>query len=492
MVPESVGTKNLVGGKSTKTKAQSQRDGEPPLITGWIPFIGKALEFSRDAHKFVEEQKEKFGDVFTVLIAGKYMTFIMDPLVYPSIIKHGQQLDFSEFTNTAAAFAFGYPPMVNRKFPGLKEEITRSFKLLQGDNLTALTESMMGNLILVLRQDHLREDGWKSGSMYQFCNAVMFEASFLTFYGKPPTANRHAGMELLREDFVKFDNVFPFLIAQVPIWLLGRTRTIREKLISYFLPHRISCWSNTSQFVRRRMEVFDHFGSLSDFDKAAHHFGILWASVGNTIPACFWTLYQLLRHPEALQVIRQEIQDTLRLSGLDFDRDVKLSKEQLDKLLYLESAINESFRLSSASMNIRVSKEDFSLQLDAERTVAVRKGDIIAMFPQSMHLDPEIYEEPQTFQFDRFIQDGRPRTGFYKRGQKLKYYLMPFGSGSSICPGRFIAISEIKQFLCLLLLHFDLQLEDGQTTATPDPRRVGLGVPPPTTDVHFRYRVRKV
>lgn len=46
-------------------------------------------------------------------------------------------------------------------------------------------------------------------------------------------------------------------------------------------------------------------------------------------------------------------------------------------------------------MNIRVAQEDFSLRLDGERSVAVRKGDIIALYPQSMHMDPEIYEEPQ-------------------------------------------------------------------------------------------------
>lgn len=46
-------------------------------------------------------------------------------------------------------------------------------------------------------------------------------------------------------------------------------------------------------------------------------------------------------------------------------------------------------------MNIRVVQEDFSLQLDSERSAKVRKGDIIVLYPQSLHLDPEIYEDPQ-------------------------------------------------------------------------------------------------
>lgn len=140
-----------------------------------------------------------------------------------------------------------------------------------------------------------------------------------------------------------------------------------------------------------------------------------------------------MSHPEALQFVRRELEDVLRLSGVEFsrDKDVTLTPAHLEKLLYMgtctqrfcirtlrdvnlkiigptfstESAIEESLRLCAASMIIRVAQEDFSLRLDAERSAAVRKGDIIALYPQAMHLDPEIYEDPQvrwtTFQLKR-------------------------------------------------------------------------------------------
>lgn len=74
---------------------------------------------------------------------------------------------------------------------------------------------------------------------------------------------------------------------------------------------------------------------------AGHHFAMLWASVANTIPACFWSMYNLVSHPDALQVVRQQILDILNLSGVEFstDKDVTLSKEFLDKLLYLGQAL---------------------------------------------------------------------------------------------------------------------------------------------------------
>lgn len=482
------------------TRWRKRRPGEPPLITGWIPYIGKALEFGRDAKTFLEDLKRKHGDVFTVHMAGKYMTFIMDPLLFPSIIKHGRQLDFHEFTNKVASATFGYPPTNNAvKFPGLQEKISRTFQLLQGENLTRLTESMMGNLMLLFRQDHLGEGAgqvntWKSSKMYDFCNKVMFEASLLTMYGRPLTTRRHSGAGVLRDQFVQFDSMFPLLIAQIPIALLRGTKAVRQKLIEYFLPQRMALWSQTSQFIRTRSEVLTQYDTLGDIDRAAHHFAILWAAVGNTVPACFWSTYHLVSHPEAMAKVRQEILDVLERDGVEFnpDRDVRLSKEQLDKLLFLDSAISESLRLSSASMNIRLAQEDFSLRLAADRSVPVRKGDFIALYPQSMHMDPEIYEEPQTFRLDRYIENGQEKTDFFKDGQKLKYYLMPFGSGSTKCPGRFFAINEIKQFLCLLLLYFDLRLEEGQHRAMLGGERAGLGILPPAEDVSFQYRLRQV
>lgn len=69
----------------------------------------------------------------------------------------------------------------------------------------------------------------------------------------------------------------------------------------------------------------------------AHHLGFLWASVANTIPAMFWAMYYLLRHPEAMAVLRDEIdrllQSTGQKQGSGFS--IHLTREQLDSLVYL-------------------------------------------------------------------------------------------------------------------------------------------------------------
>lgn len=56
-------------------------------------------------------------------------------------------------------------------------------------------------------------------------------------------------------------------------------------------------------------------------------------------------------------------------------------------------------RLSSASLNIRVAKEDFLLHLDNQEAYRIRKDDVIALYPPLLHYDPEIFQDPYVRSF---------------------------------------------------------------------------------------------
>lgn len=61
--------------------------------------------------------------------------------------------------------------------------------------------------------------------------------------------------------------------------------------------------------------------------------------------------------------------------------------------LLTDSIIKEAMRLSSASMTFRVAKEDFTLHLENDY-YNIRRDDIVALYPQLLHFDPEIYTDP--------------------------------------------------------------------------------------------------
>lgn len=191
----------------------------------------------------------------------------------------------------------------------------------------------------------------------------------------------------------------------------------------------------------------------------------------------------------------EEVQKILEDSGQTIDPNdpkLNLTRDQLDKMPVLDSIINEAMRLSSASMNVRVAKEDFMLHLDNQEAYRIRKDDVIALYPPMLHYDPEIYEDPYEYKFDRFLdENGQEKPTFYRKGRRLRYFNMPFGSGVTKCPGRFFAVYEIKQFLSLVLSYFDMELLDPATKVPPlDQSRAGLGILQPTYDVNFKYKLK--
>lgn len=99
------------------------------------------------------------------------------------------------------------------------------------------------------------------------------------------------------------------------------------------------------------------------------------------------------------------------------------------------------------------------------------------MIPFSLiHLDPEIYSDPHIFRYDRFVNSGsNGSTPFTKRGKKISTNLQPFGIGTSICPGRFLALNELKIAVVLLVKNFKMELLNPEEEILTSSDRFGFG-----------------
>ncbi|KAF0046843.1 hypothetical protein F2P81_000476 [Scophthalmus maximus] len=217
---------------------------------------------------------------------------------------------------------------------------------------------------------------------------------------------------------------------------------------------------------------------------------------GNTGPAAFWLLLFLMKNPEAMRAVKEEVDRVLKESGQKVQRGgplVDLTHEMLLKTPILDSALEETLRLTAAPLLTRAVLQDLTLKMADGREYIIRKGDRMAMFPYSaVHIDPDIHPDPHSFKYDRFLNpDMSKKTDFYKEGKKVKYYNMPWGAGVSMCPGRFFATNEMKQFVFLKLAYFEIELKNpDEKIPEIDFRRLGFGSMQPDRDIDFRYRFR--
>ncbi|XP_078599980.1 cytochrome P450 7B1-like [Branchiostoma floridae x Branchiostoma japonicum] len=472
-----------------------RRPGEPPLEPGPLPYLGVALEFSRNPLGFITSRWRKYGDVFTVRLAGHYTTFVLDPHSFTHAIRNSRGLDFRLFSSKIAHRAFGVPIFYGTPRDWVRADSDALWpKELQGQGLDKVTEVMMSNLqsAMLAATDVTVE--WNKGELWSFVYRIIFSASYKTLFGRHKEEKDETALLLhAMEEFQKYDKRFPEIISNVPWWLMGHTKKRYEYLKSMVSPAGLG-QRGVSDFIRMRQEIYAD-ANLTPDEITACNFATMWASLSNTVPAAFWTLFYLLKDPVAMAAVRAEVDQILKETGQSLEtmkeagKMIHVTREQLNDMKCLGSAINEALRMCSASIIIRVATDDAELALESGSTFRIRKGDRVALYPGFVHMDPEVFDDPETFKYDRFLENGMEKTTFYKNGRKLRHYLLPFGHGVSMCPGRFFALNEIKQFVTIVICYFNMELLEKQTPPK-DQSRAGLGTLAPLKECLFRYSLK--
>ncbi|KAE8290809.1 7-alpha-hydroxycholest-4-en-3-one 12-alpha-hydroxylase [Larimichthys crocea] len=496
----------LIGGLYLLRVCRQRRPGEPPLDKGLIPWLGHVLEFRRDTLKFIDRMRQKHGDVFTIQLAGFYVTFLQDPLSFGSLVKESREkLDFNEFAKQLVLRVFGYKAIEN------DHQILHlsSNKHLKGDGLEVMTQAMMTNLQNLMLHSigsAAAQTTWMEDGLFMYSYNIVFRAGYLSLYGNEPYKSEEseekakekdrAESDALFYEFRKYDQLFPNLAYGV---LPPKKRLEAGRLLEYFWDavsvQRMKNKDNISRWVWDMQQAKDEAGMKESMINK-YMFVLLWASQGNTGPSAFWLLLFLMKHPEAMTAVKEEVDKTVKESGQEVKRGgplINLTREMLMKTPVLDSAVEETLRLTAAPLLTRAVIQDMTLKMANGREFFIRKGDRLATFPYSaVHIDPEIHPDPHSFKYDRFLNpDGSRKTDFYKAGKKVKYYSMPWGAGVSMCPGRFFATNELKQFAFLMLVYFEFELKNpDEKIPEIDCRRWGFGSMQPVRDVQFRYRLR--
>ncbi|XP_057787917.1 cytochrome P450 71A8-like [Salvia miltiorrhiza] len=157
-----------------------------------------------------------------------------------------------------------------------------------------------------------------------------------------------------------------------------------------------------------------------------------------------WTMTELLRHPTAMQKLQDEVRGIIGQK-----RD--LTEDDIDKMHYLKAVIKESLRLHPP----------FPLLLPrvATRDVKVKGYDVVAgtvvmVSVWAIGRDPELWDEPQEFMPERFLNSSIDFKG-------LDFELIPFGAGRRGCPGITYSITIIEFLVANLVAKFDWELPDG-------------------------------
>jgi len=159
--------------------------------------------------------------------------------------------------------------------------------------------------------------------------------------------------------------------------------------------------------------------------------------------ALTWTMYLLDQHPEVVAKMKEEINSVTpnKLPGYD----------ELKNMPYLQNVIDESMRMYPPAWLTGRS----TYGPDEFGGVQINKDDLIIVCIYSLHHDASIYDDPETFNPDRFAD------GMGKKWTK-EFAYFPFGGGPRKCIGFMFATLEIRLILVALLQRFNFKIIPNQ------------------------------
>ncbi|MDB4945019.1 MAG: cytochrome [Labilithrix sp.] len=225
-------------------------------------------------------------------------------------------------------------------------------------------------------------------------------------------------------------------IAAIRAWIGKRVAASRARLAED--PARRDSPGN---FIEAMLVARDADGQpFSDDVIFGNALTMLLAGEDTTAYTLAWAVHHLCEEPGATRALRTELENVLGADRIPRDLD------QASRLPYASAVANESMRLRPVAP-FQFLQALHDVVIDG---IQVPEGTSIIAMMRPAVVDPARFADPAAFRPERWVAE--LRTGAHEAAAH-----MPFGSGPRICPGRSLALLEMRVVLAALYRNFEVE-----------------------------------
>ncbi|KAH6824388.1 Cytochrome P450 superfamily protein [Perilla frutescens var. hirtella] len=190
-------------------------------------------------------------------------------------------------------------------------------------------------------------------------------------------------------------------------------------------------------------------GKLTDTEIKALLLDLFTAGTDTTSSTVEWAITELIRNPNILARVRNEL-------DLIVGKDKLVKESDLGQLTYLQAVIKENFRLHpSTPLSLpRVAQESCEIN-----GYYIPKDSTLLVNVWAIGRDPNVWPDPLEFRPERFLMGGE-KPNVDVRGNDFE--LIPFGSGRRVCAGMNLGIRMVQLLIATMVHAFDFELTNGQ------------------------------
>jgi len=211
--------------------------------------------------------------------------------------------------------------------------------------------------------------------------------------------------------------------------------------------------------------------NFTDDEVFANVLTLLLAGEDTTANTIAWTAKHLIDFPAYFARARAEVDTVVAPdSGIT-------EQSQLTQIPFTEACASETMRLKPVAPFFPMeANEDVELM-----GYHIPAGTLVIGLSRQVALSTENFGAPQRFAPERWLEDHPADTAPHNTQA-----FMPFGGGPRFCPGRNLALVEIKMVLAMLVRNFDIAFSNPDE---PVEERLSFAMIP--THLHVKFSRRK-
>jgi cytochrome P450 len=432
-----------------------------------LPILGNLLQIdSSQLHLIAEKWGRKYGDYFRFRLGRREFVVIGNPEAIASVLR--DRPDGFQRTTRLSAIAkqMGFDGL----FSVNGEQWRRQRPMVMAGLDPAHIKSYFPALVRVTQRFARR---WQRAAAAG--ETIDLQADLMR-YTVDVTAGLAFGVDIntLESDReviqTHLDKVFPALFRRLfapfsyPRWL----RLPADRALAWHLGELHRAVANFIAMARSRMDADpslrarpanlieamiaarDIEGSgLHDADVAGNVLTMLLAGEDTTANTLAWMIYLLTRNPGAMRRARDEVRAVIGAQALP------TQYEQLSALPFVEGCAHETMRLKPVAPILIIQAARDSVVAD----IRIPAGQLVMLLMRPAATEERHFPNAQAFDPARWLADGAPG----RAASSAKRVAMPFGAGPRLCPGRYLAMQEIKMVIAMLLAGFEIE-----RVSTPD------------------------
>ena len=222
---------------------------------------------------------------------------------------------------------------------------------------------------------------------------------------------------------------------------------LKETIGSYIQQTRLRLESDPdltrqpTNFLEALLSSKDEEGKPFTYEEIQGNlFDVLVAGEDTTGHTLSWLVYFMTEFPGIQLNMKQEVDNVLGAERMPCDFN------SIDELTYIEAVIHETMRLKSPAPLLCM-ETNFDFELDG---LKIPKATPVMLINRCGALREENFTDAHLFKPERWLEP-KPIGCAHNRNASL-----PFGSGPRFCPGRNLAMLEIKMAIAMVCKNFSV------------------------------------